>query len=64
MTVPDLVAKLRANQYRADAVARVIGYIALIQALGWEGLNLSRQSKHALLKTFRSLGIDPQDIDF
>ena len=64
MTVPDLVAKLRASQFRADAIARLIGYVAIIQSMGWDELNISRQSKHALLKTFRSLGIDPHEITF
>jgi len=64
MTVPDLVAKLRASQNRADAIARVVGYVAIIQALGWDELNITRQSKHALLKTFRSLGINPHEITF
>ncbi len=64
MTVVDLVAKLRASQYRADAIARMIGYVAMIQRLGWDELNISRQSKHSLLKTFRALGIDPHEITF
>ena len=64
MTVPDLVAKLRASQYRADAIARIIGYVVMIQGLGWDELNLSRQSKYALIKTFRSLGIDPSEVTF
>ncbi len=64
MTVADLVAKLRASQYRADAIARLIGYVAMIQHMGWDELNLSRQSRHALLKTFRSLGIDPHEVTF
>ena len=64
MTVPDLVTKLRASQYRADAIARLIGYVAIIQKIGWDELNLSRQSKYALLKTFRSLGINPHEITF
>jgi hypothetical protein len=64
MTVADLVAKLRASQYRADAIARLIGYVAMIQHMGWDELNLSRQSRYALLKTFRSLGIDPHEVTF
>jgi len=64
MTVPDLVAKLRASQFRADAIARLIGYVAIIQKMGWDELHISRQSKHALLKTFRSLGINPAEITF
>jgi hypothetical protein len=62
MTIPELVEKLQANQYRTDAIARIIGYIVMIQGLGWDELRLSRQSKSGLQKTFRSIGIDPHTI--
>ena len=62
MTASDLVGKLKANHYRADAIARVIGYIYLIQTTGWDEMRLSRTARHTLLKTFRSLGVDPQDV--
>jgi hypothetical protein len=62
MTVIDLVAKLKANDYRVDAIARIVGYIVLIQGIGWDELNLSRTARHNLQKIFRTLGIDPQDV--
>ncbi|MBV9852105.1 MAG: hypothetical protein JO250_20765 [Armatimonadetes bacterium] len=63
MTVVDLVAKLRAGQHRADAIARIVGYIVMIQRLGWDDLPLNRVSKYNLEKTFRLLEIDPHQVE-
>jgi len=63
MTVVDLVDKLRASQYRADAVARVIGYVVMIQRLGWDGLKVTRMARHNIEKTFKSLGVDPFSVE-
>lgn len=41
MTVPDLVRKLKEGQHRADAIARILGYVVMIQRLGWDGLPVS-----------------------
>jgi hypothetical protein len=64
MTVVDLVHKLKAGQHRADAIARIIGYAAMIQRLGWDELPINRISKYNLEKTFRLLNIDPHSIEF
>jgi len=64
MTVVELVQKLKAGQHRADAIARIIGYAAMIQRLGWDDLPINRISKYNLEKTFRLLEIDPLSIEF
>ena len=64
MTVTELVTSLKENQHRADAIARIIGYVAMIQHMGWDELPMNRISKYNLEKTFRLLGIDPHDIKF
>jgi hypothetical protein len=64
MTVSELVERLEASQYRTDVIARMIGYVVLIKRSGWEGLRLSRAAKFALIKNFRSLGIDPEAVVF
>ena len=63
MTVVDLVAKLKAGQHRADAIARVIGYVVMIQRLGWDNLPVNRITKYNLEKMFRFLEIDPHSVE-
>ncbi len=63
VTVVDLVAKLRADQHRGDVIARIVGYVVMIQRLGWEELPLNRIAKYNLKKTFRLLNIDPLQIE-
>lgn len=63
MTVLELVAKLVAAKQRADAVARIVGYIVMIQRLGWDDLPLNRTARHNLEKTFRLLEIDPHKVE-
>lgn len=63
MTVVDLVAKLRASQLRADAIARIVGYVVMIQRLGWDDLPVNRITRYSLEKTFRLLDIDPRTIE-
>lgn len=63
MTVVQLVEKLRASHHRADAIARIIGYIVMIQRLGWDSLPINRITRYSLEKTFRLLDIDPTAIE-
>ena len=65
MTVSDLVSKCEAAKYRTDVIARMIGYAVLIQrAGGIDNLNVSRATRFALSKNFRSLGVDPETVVF
>jgi hypothetical protein len=64
MTVTDLVAKLQKSQHRADAIARVVGYAAMIQKLGWDNLPVSRESLWRIEKMFRLLDLDPLKVEF
>ena len=63
VTVVDLVAKLREDQHRGDVIARIVGYVVMVQRLGWDGLPLNRIAKYNLQKTFRLLNIDPLQIE-
>ncbi len=63
MTVIDLVAKLKAGQHRADTIARIIGYVVMIQRLGWDDLPVNRITKYNLEKMFRLLEIDPYTVE-
>jgi hypothetical protein len=63
MTVPDLVARMKAAGNRADVIARLIGYIAMIQHLGWDNLPCSRVTRFELQRTFRHLEIDPLKLE-
>lgn len=63
MTVVDLVAKLKAGQHRADAIARIVGYVVMIQRLGWDELPINRVTRYTLEKTFRLLEIDPHSVE-
>ncbi len=63
MTVVDLVAKLKAAQHRADAIARIIGYVVMIQRLGWDNVPVNRITRYNLEKTFRLLEIDPHSVE-
>ena len=63
MTVPELVEKLKAGHHRADAIARIIGYIVMIQRMGWDKLPLNRTARFGLEKTLRLLEIDPLTIE-
>lgn len=64
MTVIELVEKLNASQHRADAIARVVGYAAMIQKLGWDNLPVSRESVWRIEKMFRLLDLDPFTVEF
>lgn len=59
MTVVELVEKLKASHHRGDAIARVIGYIVMIQRLGWENLPVNQTTRYNLKSMFKSLDIDP-----
>jgi hypothetical protein len=63
MTVPDLVQKLEASQFRTDVVARMVGYAVMIKLSGWENLKLKRAAFYALKKNFAALSIDPEALD-
>jgi len=63
MTVVELVNKLKQSQQRADAIARVIGYVVMIQRLGWDELPMNRTSKWKLEKMFKLLGVDPLKVE-
>lgn len=63
MTVPDLVAKLKASQHRADTIARIVGYTVMIQHLGWDNLPVNRITRYNLEKMFRLLEIDPLAVE-
>jgi len=63
MTVPDLVAKLKASNHRADSIARIIGWVTLIQHVGWENLPGNRGTRFNIERTFRQLEIDPMKVD-
>ena len=63
MTVVALVEKLKASHHRGDAIARIIGYIVLIQRLGWENLPVNQTTKYNLKAMFRNLDIDPAAIE-
>lgn len=64
MTVIELVTKLTASQHRADVIARIIGYAAMIQRLGWDNLPINRASRYNIERDFRMLEIDPLSIEF
>jgi hypothetical protein len=63
MTVVELVNKLKAGRHRADAIARIVGYVVMIQRLGWEGLPMNRTSVWKLEKSFKLLEIDPLTVE-
>lgn len=63
MTIVQLVAELRASHHRADVIARIVGYIVMIQRLGWDDLPLNRIAKYNLQKTFKLLDIDPTSVE-
>jgi len=63
MTVIDLVKKLKEGEHRADAIARIIGYVVMIQRLGWDGLPVNRTSKYKLIRDFKMLEIDPLSVE-
>jgi hypothetical protein len=63
MTVVELVEKLKASQHRADVIARIIGYVVMVQRLGWDNLPINRATRYNLEKDFRLLGIDPFSIE-
>ena len=64
MTVVELVEKLKAGNHRADVIARLVGYAAMIQRLGWDNLPINRASRYNLERDFRMLDIDPFKIEF
>ena len=59
----ELVQKLKENHHRADAIARIIGYVVMIQRLGWEGLPVNRTSRYKLVRDFKMLEIDPLSVE-
>lgn len=63
MTVVDLVSRLQESEQRADAIARVLGYVVMIQRLGWDGMPISRSSKWKIEKMFKLLGVDPHSVE-
>jgi hypothetical protein len=63
MTVVELVEKLKASHHRGDAIARVIGYVVMIQRLGWENLPVNQTTRYNLKSMFKSLDVDPFAIE-
>ena len=63
MTVVELVAKLQASHHRVDAIARIVGYVVMIQRMGWDNMPLNRTAKFGLQRTFRLLEIDPLSVE-
>ena len=63
MTVVALVEKLKQGHHRADAIARIIGYVVMIQRLGWDGVPVNRTSRYKLVRDFKMLDIDPLSVE-
>lgn len=63
MTVVELVEKLKASHHRGDAIARILGYIVMIQRLGWDRVPINRSARFNLERTFKLLEIDPAAVE-